>query len=59
MEKHKTASEDVVPVGQKIAFGAGNLTNQLLPAALGIFMFFLVVSFKMSPYCLAGQLLTS
>ncbi len=50
MEKHKTASEDVVPVGQKIAFGAGNLTNQLLPAALGIFMFFLVVSFKMSPY---------
>ena len=50
MEKHKTASEDIVPVGQKIAFGAGNLTNQLLPAALGIFMFFLVVSFKMSPY---------
>ena len=50
MDKYKTAPEDIVPAGQKIAFGAGNLTNQLLPAALGIFMFFLVVSFKMSPY---------
>ncbi len=46
----KTSSADVVPTGQKISFGAGHLTNQLLPAALGVFMFFLVVSFKMSPY---------
>ncbi len=50
MEKYKTASEDKVPMVQKIAFGAGNLTNQLLPAALGVFMFFLVVGFGMSPY---------
>lgn len=50
MEKQKTLSEDVVPLGQKMAFGAGNLTNQLLPAALGVFMFFLVVGFGMSPY---------
>ena len=42
--KHK------VPLGEKMAFGAGNLTNQLLPAALGVFMFFLVVGFGMSPY---------
>lgn len=47
---HKTNPKDVVPIGEKIAFGAGNLTNQLLPAALGVFMFFLVVGFGMSPY---------
>lgn len=46
----KTNPKDIVPLGQKIAFGAGNLTNQLLPAALGVFMFFLVVGFGMSPY---------
>jgi len=50
MEIHKTAPKDIVPMGQKFAFGAGNLTNQLLPAALGVFMFFLVVGFGMSPY---------
>ena len=50
MEHKKTPIEDIVPLGQKIAFGAGNLTNQLLPAALGVFMFFLVVGFGMSPY---------
>lgn len=50
MIPHKTNSKDVVPISEKIAFGAGNLTNQLLPAALGVFMFFLVVGFGMSPY---------
>lgn len=50
MGKHDTLPEDIVPFGQKMAFGAGNLTNQLLPAALGVFMFFLVVGFGMSPY---------
>lgn len=50
MANHKTNPKDIVPLGQKIAFGAGNLTNQLLPAALGVFMFFLVVGFGMSPY---------
>ena len=46
----KTNPKDIVPILQKFAFGAGNLTNQLLPAALGVFMFFLVVGFGMSPY---------
>jgi glycoside/pentoside/hexuronide:cation symporter, GPH family len=50
MTQVKTKSSDIVPFGQKMAFGAGNLTNQLLPAALGVFMFFLVVGFGMSPY---------
>ena len=27
---HKTEAKDVVPMLQKFAFGAGNLTNQLL-----------------------------
>lgn len=49
MDLH-TPQKDIVPIGQKIAFGAGNLINQLLPAALGVFMFFLVVGFGMSPY---------
>lgn len=50
MSQSKTNPKDIVPLGQQIAFGAGNLTNQLLPAALGVFMFFLVVGFGMSPY---------
>jgi len=50
MEQYKTNPKDIVPSIQKWAFGAGNLTNQLLPAALGVFMFFLVVGFGMSPY---------
>ncbi len=32
------ASVVKVPMGQKIAFGLGMLANQMLPAALGIFM---------------------
>jgi GPH family glycoside/pentoside/hexuronide:cation symporter len=53
MAHFKTAHEDVVPFGQKIAFGAGGLANQLLPAALGIFMIILVLALKMNPL-LAG-----
>jgi GPH family glycoside/pentoside/hexuronide:cation symporter len=55
MAHFKTAPEDVVPFGQKIAFGAGHLTNQLLPAALGVFMVILVLALKMDPF-LAGLL---
>ena len=55
MVQHKTAPEDRVPIGQKVAFGAGNLVNNLLPGALGIFMFFLVTAFGMDPF-LAGLL---
>lgn len=52
---YKTAPEDVVPFGQKIAFGSGHLANQLFPAALGVFMIVLVLSLKMDPL-LAGLL---
>ncbi len=55
MAHYKTAAEDVVPFGQKIAFGAGHLTNQLFPAALGVFMVVLVMSLNMNPI-LAGLL---
>ncbi len=55
MANHKTAAEDIVPFGQKIAFGSGHLANQLFPAALGIFMVVLVLSLKMDPF-LAGVL---
>ncbi len=47
--------EDKVPIGQKIAFGSGHLTNQLFPAALGVFMVVLVMSLGMNPI-LAGLL---
>ena len=50
MTTERTNPKDIVPLAEKVAFGAGNLTNQLLPAALGVFMFFLVVGFGMSPY---------
>ncbi len=55
MAHHTTAPEDIVPLGQKIAFGSGHLANQLLPAALGVFMIVLVLSLKMDPL-LAGLL---
>ena len=55
MAHYKTAPEDVVPLGQKIAFGSGHLANQLFPAALGIFMIILVLALKMDPF-LAGLL---
>lgn len=50
-----TAKEDIVPFGQKIAFGSGHLANQLFPAALGVFMVVLVMSLGMNPI-LAGLL---
>lgn len=51
----KTLNKDRVPLGQKAAFGAGHLVNNLLPGALGIFMFFLLTAFGMDPF-LAGLL---
>ena len=53
MEHHTTAAKDMVPIGQKMAFGAGHLVLNLLPGALGIFMFFLLTAFGMDPF-LAG-----
>ena len=55
MANQKISPADVVPFGQKIAFGSGHLANQLFPAALGIFMVVLVLSLKMDPF-LAGVL---
>jgi len=55
MAKVKTPLEDIVPFGQKLAFGSGNLANQLFPAALGVFMVVLVMSLGMNPI-LAGLL---
>ena len=53
MAHYKTAKEDIVPMGQKFAYGAGQLTINLYPAALGVFMFYLIYGFKMDP-ALAG-----
>ncbi|MEO1258595.1 MAG: MFS transporter [Bacteroidota bacterium] len=55
MSKYKTAAKDRVPLGQKAAFGAGHLVLNLLPGALGFFMFFLLTAFGMDPF-LAGLL---
>jgi len=35
-----SAKRDKVPFGQKAAFGAGHLVNNLFPGALGVFSFF-------------------
>jgi glycoside/pentoside/hexuronide:cation symporter, GPH family len=51
----KTSSRGRIPIGQKAAFGAGHLVNNLLPGSLGIFMFFLLTAFGMDPF-LAGLL---
>ncbi|TLX74940.1 MFS transporter [Labilibacter sediminis] len=53
MAHYKTAKEDIVPLGQRAAYGAGQLTINLYPAALGVFMFYLIYGFKMDP-ALAG-----
>jgi GPH family glycoside/pentoside/hexuronide:cation symporter len=55
MSKFRTAAKDKVPFVQKAAFGAGHLVNNLLPGALGVFMFFLLTAFGMDPF-LAGLL---
>jgi len=55
MIKQKTAAVDIVPFGQKVAFGSGHLANQLFPAALGVFMVVLIMSLGMNPI-LAGVL---
>lgn len=48
-------ARDKVPFGQKAAFGAGHLVNNLFPGALGVFSFFLLTAFGMNPF-LAGIL---
>lgn len=55
MKNYVTPIKDRVPLGQKAAFGAGHLVLNLLPGALGVFMFFLLTAFGMDPF-LAGLL---
>lgn len=55
MSHYKTSPKDRVPLGQKAAFGAGHLVNNLLPGSLGVFAFFLLTAFGMDPF-LAGLL---
>ncbi|MGN8225097.1 MFS transporter [Gracilimonas sp. BCB1] len=55
MSAHQTANRDKVPLLQKASFGAGHLVLNLLPGALGVFMFFLLTAFGMNPF-LAGLL---
>ena len=55
MAHSSTAREDIVPFGQKLAFGSGHLANNLFNAALAIFMVVLVMSLGMNPI-LAGLL---
>jgi GPH family glycoside/pentoside/hexuronide:cation symporter len=49
MSNIKTAKRDKVPFGQKMAFGSGHFVLNLLPGALGFFMFFLLTAFGMDP----------
>ncbi|MDA0912894.1 MAG: MFS transporter, partial [Bacteroidetes bacterium] len=42
MEDSISPQRQVVPMGQKIAFGFGMLANQMFPAALGVFIIVLV-----------------
>ncbi len=44
-----TAAEDRVPFGQKVAYGAGMLGNQMFPAALSVFMVVLVAGLGFPP----------
>ena len=55
MSSYVTPAKDKVPLGQKVAFGAGHLVNNLLPGSLGVFAFFLLTAFGMDPF-LAGLL---
>ncbi len=46
MSNNNSNTKEIVPMGQKIAFGLGMLANQMFPAALGIFMVVLVEDLK-------------
>ena len=53
MSHSQSAAKDIVPVKQKVAYGAGTLTLNLLPASIAIFSTYLIVAFGMDPL-LAG-----
>ncbi|MFV9551844.1 MFS transporter [Algibacter sp. PT7-4] len=49
MKHSVTPLKDRVPMGQKMAFGAGHFVLNLLPGSLSFFMFFLLTAFGMDP----------
>lgn len=49
MPNVKTPERNKVPLGQKMAFGAGHFVLNMLPGALGFFMFFLLTAFGIDP----------
>lgn len=50
MSTYKTATKDMVPVGQKAAFGAGHFILNILPGTLGVFIqFFLLTAWGVDP----------
>ena len=55
MSHYEITAKDMVPFGQKAAYGTGTLVLNLLPASLAIFAFFLITAFGMDPL-LAGLL---
>ena len=55
MANTTTTTRGKVPFLQKASFGAGHFVLNLLPGALGVFMFFLLTAFGMDPF-LAGLL---
>lgn len=55
MANTTTTIRGKVPFRQKASFGAGHFVLNLLPGALGVFMFFLLTAFGMDPF-LAGLL---
>ena len=55
MSTNLTEAKNRVPILQKVSFGTGHFVLNLLPGALGIFMFFLLTAFGMDPF-LAGLL---
>lgn len=55
MDINSVHTVEKIPLGQKAAFGAGHLVNNLLPGALGVFSFFLITAFGIEP-AIAGLL---
>ncbi len=55
MENSAITKRGKVPIVQKMSFGTGHFILNLLPGALGVFMFFLLTAFGMDPF-LAGLL---
>lgn len=55
MAMNSVHTVEKIPIGQKAAFGAGHLVNNLLPGALGVFSFFLITAFGIEP-AIAGLL---